>query len=148
MSDAFDPDFMRNVRAAATRFRAALELHRDHLAAISLRRFPCGACGDTSDMLGQYLTDCGLGPWQRVSGTKYQPKFGTHAWVEQDGLIVDITADQFDGVDEPVIVTTDWTWYARYPKQHSRSANVTDSYAQPTLAIDYATLRPAADAAV
>jgi hypothetical protein len=34
----------------------------------------------------------------------------SHAWLEQDGVVLDITADQFGDADE-VVVTTDRTWH-------------------------------------
>ena len=81
----------------------------------SLADFPKGSCGDASELLGQYLSDSGLGTWGYRSGMQLDPVF-SHAWVERDGLIVDITADQFPDVSEPVLLTTDRTWhYARFP---------------------------------
>ena len=59
--------------------------------------FPNGCCGDTCDLLGQYLISHGIktgytsGVW---SGPNY--KCYTHAWlVNKDGLVIDITGDQF-----------------------------------------------------
>jgi hypothetical protein len=47
----------------------------------------------------------------------------THAWVERDGLIIDITADQFVDVAEPVLLTTDRTWHdVRFPPIPGREA--------------------------
>ncbi len=47
----------------------------------------------------------------------------THAWVERYGLIVDITADQFPDVSEPVVLTTNRTWHdARFPPIPSHDA--------------------------
>ena len=43
----------------------------------------------------------------------------THAWIDQGGLIVDITADQFDDIDDAVIVTFDRSWYdRRFPETY------------------------------
>jgi hypothetical protein len=80
---------------------------------ISLAEFPKGSCGDTCELLGQFLADSGLGDWQYCSGQRDEP-FHTHAWLEQDGLILDITADQFPDVDEPVLLTQDPSWHARF----------------------------------
>ena len=35
----------------------------------------------------------------------------THAWLEQDGLVVDITADQFADVDHAVVVGFESAWH-------------------------------------
>ncbi|MDO9485389.1 MAG: hypothetical protein Q7K25_04940 [Actinomycetota bacterium] len=106
------------VRRAAFYFRAALiegglewELFKD---------FPRGVCGDTCLLLGQYLSNLGLGEWLYCSGSSYGPngEFRSHAWLVQNGWIVDITADQFEDVTETVTFTRDWTWYRdRFPEQ-------------------------------
>ncbi|GAA0736780.1 hypothetical protein Drose_35940 [Dactylosporangium roseum] len=99
------------VRAAASAFRAGLE--RGGLRMVSLAEFPKGSCGDACELLGQFLADSGLGDWQYRSGKRDEP-FHTHAWLEQDGLILDITADQFPDIDEPVILTRDSGWHAQF----------------------------------
>ena len=103
----------------AGRVRTALETG-SYLRS-GLRSFPRGACGDASRLLGIYLESLGLGKWTYVQGQAGGQRFATHAWVEQDGLIVDITADQFDDVAEPVIVTRDRSWHDRRfpPVRHS-----------------------------
>jgi hypothetical protein len=138
---------MNSVHDAAARFRTALE--GGGLRLHSLRDFPKGSCGDASEMLGQYLSDSGLGTWIYRCGIE-PDLFATHAWVERSGLIVDITADQFADISQCVIVTTDRTWYdTRFPSGSSRKAaslnwfkgndNRTDAMA------DYETLRQRAD---
>ena len=102
------------VRAAAARLRRACEQEKPHLLDVQFRLFPRGACGSTAVLLGEYLQRCGLGTWTYVSGWAAAPR-GTHAWIERDGVIVDITADQFDEkIHEPVIVTTDPSWHAQF----------------------------------
>ena len=58
-----------------------------------MKNFPHGSCGDTSILLGQYFFDQSLGLWEYASGER-EPDLHSHAWLERDGLIVDITADQ------------------------------------------------------
>lgn len=68
-----------------------------------------------SMLLGEYLRDAGYGDLQTRSGMKHLSDFGkTHAWLEQDGLLVDITADQFAEVNEAVIVTSDSAWHQEW----------------------------------
>lgn len=99
----------------AEKFRKAIEqlkakggLKND----ISMKCFPKGACGDTAEMLGEYLLDKFGNQIEiyYVCGTHY-PNTGdeekdfqgrqSHAWIsigypfESDSLIVDITGDQF-----------------------------------------------------
>ena len=135
------------VRDAATRFRAALE--QGDLRLRSLADSPKGSCGDASELLGQYLSDSGLGAWSYREGAL--DPFLTHAWVERDGLIVDITADQFADMSEPVLLTTDRTWHdARFPSGLSgRAANLDwfEHNVNRTAALeDYSTLKRRADA--
>lgn len=60
-------------------------------------RFPVGCCGDTSDLLAQYLYDHGIiakyvwGTWYGT--TSYDSQ--SHAWLLVNDLIIDITGDQF-----------------------------------------------------
>lgn len=79
---------------AATRFRLAIETTEKSRLSASFRRFPWGSCGDASVLLGKFLKDQGLGDFTLVVGRSYD---GQHAWLEQDDVMVDITADQFDG---------------------------------------------------
>jgi hypothetical protein len=98
------------VREACARFRAAIEADQDLPSPMA--GFPSGACGDTSELLGQYLQDCGFGTWMYVMGFRDSDSW-THAWLEADGVIVDITSDQFDDVTSAVVVTHDRQWHDR-----------------------------------
>lgn len=69
------------------------------------RKFPTGQCGNTSDLLAQYLIDNGIGPITYVCGTYYGYSIEencSHAWLNVNGLVVDITCDQFKNYDEPL----------------------------------------------
>lgn len=149
MTIASDHDsYVEAVRDAARRFRAALE--QGGLRLCSLADFPNGSCGDTSELLGQYLSDSGLGVWSYRNGTQLDPFF-SHAWVERDGLIVDITADQFPDMPEPVPLTTDRSWHdARFPSGRSgRAANLDwfeSNINRADALADYDTLKQRADA--
>lgn len=82
--------------------------------------FPHGQCDDASGMLASYLEDCGFGSWELVVGHR-PPKF--HAWLERDGVILDITADQFDDEGHPpVVVTRDRAWHAQFDEVSRRRA--------------------------
>ena len=62
------------------------------------RKFPVGQCGHTSDMLAQFLIDKGIGPITYINGTYYGSRGSitqAHTWLVVDGLIIDITGDQF-----------------------------------------------------
>ena len=63
----------------------------------SFSHFPLGCCGDTADLLGQYLLErdiqtkriCGMYGY----GDERNPQ--THAWLQYESVIIDITGDQF-----------------------------------------------------
>ena len=101
---------MDDVMSTAAAVRHALTL--GGYSTPGLDQFPRGCCGIASELLGRYLTDTKLGSWDYVAGEAPRGR-GTHGWVDQGRLIVDITADQFDDVDSPVIVTFDRSWYDR-----------------------------------
>jgi hypothetical protein len=114
------------VRDIACRFRDALETHAAESAHPGLRNFPRDSCADAVLLLGAYLLDAGLGTFEAVGGRFATPGAGesrTHAWLDRDGVIVDITADQFPDVTEKVIVTRDPAWHRRF---HSNNRGVAD----------------------
>ena len=139
--DHLEPE---GVRAAALRFRMALQ--EGGLLLYSLADFPHGACGDASELLGQYLRDTGLGSWlYRSCNTP-----PSHAWIESSPWIVDITADQFEDVAESVIVTMNRSWHDdRFPSAPGRRTASLDWFDSSLVGddarADYATLRARAD---
>ena len=79
---------------------------------LTFRRFPSGCCGDTSDLLAEYLFNHGFSV-QYVRGTYRNGTFEgtqTHAWLICEGNIIDITGDQFSNrkeflnFDKPVYI--------------------------------------------
>ena len=82
-----------DIMHAASEFRNAIEILNDDQRDKYLSYFPSGCCGNASLLLGAYLHECGLGDFQYICGMRGEQ---SHAWLEKDGLIVDITSDQFD----------------------------------------------------
>jgi hypothetical protein len=133
---------IEEVKAAAIAFRAALERSHD-LELPTLQAFPRGACGDTCELLGQYLCDLGLGAWTYVCGLSANSD-RTHAWLERGGWILDITADQFDGVETPVVVVRDSAWHrgwTRVAGSHDAGLDWWDGPARDAAGRDYRRLR-------
>lgn len=138
-------DDIADVHAAAARCRSAIE-SRTNLRSVGLASFPVGSCGDASLLLGTYLKDSGLGEWTYHSGSRGQQ---THGWIERDGVIVDITADQFPDVDTEVVVTRGREWHSQFEHTSGSSGPATlkawDGPAMPDLESDYLLIRELAD---
>ncbi|MEG2740467.1 hypothetical protein [Clostridium sp.] len=94
---------LKLIKEIATKFRFVLQEFNDDYI---LCDFPLGCCGDTSKLLGYYLKQEKNIQTIYVSGGS-----GHHAWLEYEGYIIDLTADQFDNVNEKVIISDDITWY-------------------------------------
>ena len=112
------------IRAAATNFRTALDtIDRLHWQRILINDFPRGACGHCSELLARHLQArfritpdyvcrnlaSGDGKFERG-----------HTWLEWNGLLIDISGDQFGW--PPVIVT-------RTPGQAYRQSRLQNRHA-------------------
>ena len=89
------------IQQLITQFRCAIDKAKtagEFVSDISFYKFPRGCCGDASDLLGEYLLENGINSLY-VCGNRYfdDPEEGTqsHAWLLVNGMIADITGDQF-----------------------------------------------------
>ena len=116
-----DKAVLDNLMELATRFRRAIDRSdRDQLG-IAFKDFPAGSCGDTVIMLKSYLSTCGIKPLVRVCGQRREK---SHAWLESDGLIIDITADQFEDCGDSVIVTRESDWHDTFKHDFESEENI------------------------
>ena len=106
----------------ATEFRAAILACDRNSLFITLQNFPNGACGDASYLLAKYFNKKGCGQFEYVLGERI-PNFHSHAWLERNGIIVDITADQFESISSPVLVTTDRSWHTQFEEEYRHLAD-------------------------
>lgn len=105
------------IHSRATAFQNAI-IRSGGGGLIGLQEFPSGACGDSSILLGQFLFDEGFGEWTYVVGERTVPSGQqSHAWIENNQLIVDITAHQFEDIIEPVVTTVDRVWHSQFVDQ-------------------------------
>lgn len=96
----------------ARRFRRAIEDGSPLAHDIVFERFPTGSCGDAALLLSRFLREHGARDIRYVLGKRrVGDDWGSHAWLTVDGLIVDITADQFEEVEVPVIVAATSAWH-------------------------------------
>ena len=116
---------------------------------VGLQHFPNGSCGDASAILGQYLADslnidfdycCGFldEGANRVS----------HAWLQNDDFIIDITADQFADIDIKIWVTLKSKWHVKWfgKKQSKATFEFYDKGALMPLEPFYQKIKPLIDA--
>ena len=107
---------IKNLICLATRFRNALvAVVEDHVKArirgFPIDAFPRGACGDAARLLATYLREQECGTFDYCFG---QRRGKSHAWLWRGELVVDITADQFEDQDSPVIVTRNSIWHSTF----------------------------------
>lgn len=103
---SLSPETAETLTAFVFKFRKAIEAAQANgEAGEFFRKFPVAQCGNASDMLAQFLIDNGIGPIAYVSGTFYGDAFDdrqSHAWLLVNGLVVDITGDQFQNRSKPL----------------------------------------------
>lgn len=99
-----------NLAKAVARFRAAIiKSNPATLSLFTLHDFPCGACGDAALLLAKYLQENEYGDFDYVLGKR---EGYSHAWLQRESLIIDITADQFKDQEAAIIVTEDHSWHS------------------------------------
>ena len=96
-------------------------LHLKHFEA-----FPRGCCSDVSHVLGSALRKHFCVEPVIVFGSRYHAdaQHETHAWVEVNSFVVDITADQFG--EAPVIVLEHSPWHGTWEDQTSTNLREDD----------------------
>lgn len=108
---------MDEIKTLAETFRGAIDgikAEDGFLRDAPFDRFPTGCCGDTSDLMAQFLIDHGIESWY-VCGTYYPNSeqedafegIRSHAWLTTDDpritknyCIIDLTGDQFQAYPE------------------------------------------------
>lgn len=68
--------------------------------------FPHACCDDASQLLAAFLSDNGHKKIYRVHGIHggRNEELLTHVWLSYFGLIIDITADQFESYNQPPVI--------------------------------------------
>lgn len=95
------------IRKIATEVRMIMEeLVANHEISPTYRpfcNFPRGCCGDMSIILSTHFINMGFPQADYICG--YHPDDGhSHAWIRIDGICIDITADQFKGMNFPNVI--------------------------------------------
>jgi hypothetical protein len=102
------------LRELAGAFRDAIERADRYRLSVTLHNFPQGSCGEASMLLGTFLKNHGMGVFRYVCGRR---EGHSHSWIEADGVIVDITADQFPEISERLIVTRCSPWHGSFKRE-------------------------------
>ncbi|WP_157964616.1 hypothetical protein [Algibacillus agarilyticus] len=100
--------------------------------------FPRGCCGDTAGVLGLLLTIKHKMECFYVSATGLGSNNSSHAWLEVNGSIVDITADQFneDGYEVgAVVIGNDSHFHTLFHKVEKRLFDPKDPQLSQILAV-------------
>lgn len=109
----------------ANAFRTAVEaVIKTGDIPVHIQGYPSGCCGIISELMGDYFNTLGVGEFFYVCGVK---EGSSHAWLEVDGLIVDITGDQFPArpriyVDKPDAWYCEWELDIKHLAIHDSSA--------------------------
>lgn len=109
------------------KFKRGIESTNPFDRPIGLQAFPKGACSDASFMLGSYLTHLGHGQFFLISGERgsnIDSTWTSHAWLEKDGLIIDITCSQFEEVSDEIIISKTSNWHSRFSIKSTELADV------------------------
>ncbi len=111
---------------AATQFRSMIENADRSKLPVEFKNFPgqsptscnyenpyeSGGRVETPILLAQYFIDLGYGIPNYVRGELYEPRLRWgHAWIELDGILLDITFDGLFADQPPVIVTEHSEWH-------------------------------------
>ena len=121
-----DQTTLDNLTNAATQFRSMIENADRSKLPVEFENFPgknpavhryeniyeSGGRVEVPILLAQYLIDLGYGIPNYVRGELYDPalRWG-HAWIELNGIILDIAFDGLFADQPPVIVTEDSEWH-------------------------------------
>lgn len=104
----------------ARAFRAALEGQRsEQILPSHMACFPVCCCGVTSELLGEYLKAADVSATY-VAGTN---PTASHAWLEVGNVVIDITADQFEGRPS-VFVDLKSDWYSEWSERSRETAKL------------------------
>jgi hypothetical protein len=114
-----DDQELAKTKALATAMRTAIEKARASFpsGASTLRYFPHRCCHSATRLLVLYFHENGLSGFTEVTADLYKSGLSNdeeerHVWLEKGGVVVDITADQFDTANEKVIVTRASDWHS------------------------------------
>lgn len=108
---------IEHLKDSVTRFRAALDECHAELGLVGFEWFPIGCCGVSSELLATFLWEEGQGVFAYVSGWTINLD-QSHAWLEKEDWIVDVTRDQFQA--DLAFVSQDTSLSNAFPERRKR----------------------------
>lgn len=124
-----DLNMKSQIEDVCRKFRNTIEELRlvgiPHFSSLQLG-FPEGTCGDTSLLLGRFFleqfdVDCFYILGDHYEGQDENFKHSTHAWLEYKDFKIDITADQFENINDRILVVTDHELYVHFQESMRRT---------------------------
>lgn len=117
--ESLSPDTVELLRSVAFAFREACEaIHLQNRMPFNMTSFPRGCCGNSSEILGDYLISRGLASAEYVNAQMGQK---SHAWIEVGLLVIDVTGDQFAGRPSVYVDVAD-AWIRKWSIDGRREA--------------------------
>lgn len=93
-------------------------------------RFPIGCCGNVSHILGCFLISQGYANVRYVAGERtVNEQYQTHAWLEWDDWIIDITADQFTDGPSAVFMERDSEFHRSFTRNYESEPEISSCIA-------------------
>lgn len=110
------------IRSHAQEFRAAIEQMEisEFPGSSFFESFPSGCCSDTSELFAKYLSENGV-KVEYVCGINECGQ--SHAWIELENYIIDLTADQFTDVSSKITITQERIWHTQFMIEERRIAD-------------------------
>jgi hypothetical protein len=120
-------DDMLLIKEIASQLRRAMEFADFSDCPSNLAGFPSQCCDHAGSLLMILFRECGIEGFEMLRGQ--HPNCGRdqwHVWIQRGNVVVDITADQFGGQHQSVIVGES-LWHAEFCVEKCRSDRVEES---------------------
>lgn len=110
-------DVYQSIYLICHRFRRILEEYSQNESDERFSRFPCGCCGDVTELLSRYIVENLNFDTIYVCGIKEINN--SHAWLVCKGYILDLTADQFNEGLPAVFISKQSSWHLSWKIESS-----------------------------
>lgn len=110
----------------AISFRTAIKSIPSEARPIGMQSFPRRACGDTALLFGAFLVDHAIPGFKYICGERGSQADNTwtsHAWLQRNDLVIDLTADQFPDAPADVIVSNPSPWHMQFTTEPGQESD-------------------------